>query len=131
MCRFALFGRGLTSSLRFSSLANICVTSPMLERSFAKCRDSDFPTLTFGAQTIFDRNLYVSEEDLGKVLVARHVLDGSYFDSRRVHGDQQAGNTVVFRIHIELSAREQNNPLRPRCAGGPNFLPINDIIVAI
>ena len=65
------------------------------------------------------------------MFVACHVLNGANFNPGSIHGHQKAGDAVVLGRDVKVGSGEQNDPLGPRCAGGPNFLAVDQIMIAL
>src|SRR5271170_5879266 len=95
----------------------------MLQQALA-----DRPTAIEITDQIFLRYLDVGEEQLAERRIARDELDRAYFHARGLHVDQQEADAFVLSGIV--GSYQTEAPIGVLCPGCPDFLPIDEKIIA-
>src|SRR5262249_27462906 len=90
---------------------------------------SDGPTTIERADEVFFRHLHVGEECLAEWRIAGDELDGSDLYAGRFHIDEQKADAFVLARVV--GAHETEAPVGELCAGGPDLLAVDKIVIAL
>ena len=75
-------------------------------------------------------NTYVSEEGFIEVLNAGDLGNGADINARTLHVQDEVGDTSMF-WKINIGTSEQNRVIGKLTKAGPNFLTVDDPVVAV
>ena len=88
------------------------------------------PTLILFINTLIDGNADVFEPDFVDFMFAAQRDDRADGDARRFHVDQQEADAFLL-LRIGIGANKEEAPVGMLRHGGPGFLAIDDIMIAI
>src|SRR5215831_18260578 len=92
--------------------------------------DGDVPTVVDFAEDISDWYADVAEEDFVELTLGSHLAERADFDTRRSHVDKENGEALVFR-NGGIGADDKLAPIANPAVTGPNFLAVDDVMVAV
>ena len=92
--------------------------------------DRHAPARAHRAEPLAVGDAHVGEVDLVEVRRARDLLDAPGLDARRLHGQEEEGEALVLG-RLGIAARDQDGPVRPVRARGPDLLPVDHPVVAV
>src|ERR1700733_9930379 len=90
----------------------------------------DVPAVVHFAEDVFSGHPHVAEEKLVEFGFARHLAQGANFDAGRFHIDEEDGEAFVFRGG-GVGAHDEFAPIADPAVAGPNFLPADEVVVAV
>jgi len=88
------------------------------------------PALVFFTHQVGDGYAHVIEEHFVDFVVAFQGDDGPHGDAWRRHIDQQEGNAALL-LGLRVSAHQAENHVGVLTEGGPGFLAVDHVVVAI
>src|ERR1700678_999480 len=92
--------------------------------------DGDVPAVVHFAEYVFFRDADVAEEDLVEFAFAGHLLQRTDLHSGCFHVDEQDGETFVLGRR-GVGTGNDFAPIADPPVAGPDFLPVDDVMVAI
>ena len=88
------------------------------------------PALVFFADDILGGHAHVVEKHFVEMMFAVDGVYRAYGEARRFRIDQQIGNAALL-LAFGAGAHQAKHPVGVMRARGPDFLPVDDIVVAI
>ena len=88
------------------------------------------PALVFFADAVGDRDSDVLEEHLIGLVVAVDGDDRPDRDARRFHVHEQVGDSRLL-LGVRVGAHQQEAPVGVMGGGGPELLPVDDVVIAL
>ena len=92
--------------------------------------DGDVPAIAHLAEHIFSGHADIAEEQLAEFALAGHLPQRPDFDAGRFHVHQDVSESFVFR-GIRIGAGEERAPIGCPAVTGPNFLAVDDVVIAV
>ncbi len=89
----------------------------------------DDPSLVEFRDQVLARDADVIEEDFVEAAVAGHLDERAYGDAGRFHVDENVGDAAVLG-RLGIGAHQAEHPVGVLCAGGPDFLAVDDEFIA-
>src|SRR5690606_2389755 len=77
------------------------------------------------------RRLRIVEEDLAELRVARHLDDRADLDAGLVHAHEEVGEALVLGLRLRVRPADDEAPVGPLGARGPDLLPVDHPLVAL
>ena len=90
----------------------------------------DVPAVVHFAEDVFGGDADIAKEKLVEFGFAGHLAQRTNFDAGRFHVHQQDGETFVFRGG-GVGAHDEFAPVADPAVAGPNFLAVDDVVIAI
>src|SRR5438552_11120423 len=92
--------------------------------------DRDIPTVADFSEHIFNRNANIVEKQFTKLALAGELAQRTHFHARTLHVHQNVGQSLVLGGSW-IGSRQQRAPIGGPSVAGPDFLPIDDVVVAV
>src|SRR5580658_1617553 len=95
-----------------------------------QCAHRDIPAVIHFAEDVFSRDAHVAEKKLVEFGFAGHVAQRSNFDARRFHVNEEHAEAFVRRGG-GIGAHDDLSPVADPTVAGPNFLAVDDVMIAV
>src|ERR1700689_1608129 len=88
------------------------------------------PSVVHFAENIFGWHANIAKENLVEFGFPGHLTQRSYRAAGRLHLDERARKALVFR-EAGIGASDQLTPVADPAVAGPDFLAVDDVVIAV